>query len=59
MSLPYDEEKVMHVILCFRILTDCSEEKKKLGKLTRSENLFSIYVLSLEAEGNFSSFNVF
>lgn len=46
-------------ILCFHVLTDCSEEKEKLGKLSRSENLFSVHVLSLEAEGNFSSFNVF
>lgn len=54
---------VMHAILFilyFCILTDCSEEKQKLGKLTRSEILFSVHMLSLEAERNFcSSSNVF
>lgn len=50
---------MMDVILCFHILTDCSEEKEKLGKGSRSENLFSVHALSLEAEGNFISFIVF
>jgi len=46
--------------LCFCVLTDCSEEKQKLGKLSRGEILFSVPMSSLEAEGNFgSSFNVF
>ncbi|NXT07375.1 F149A protein, partial [Prunella fulvescens] len=40
-------------------IPDFSEEKEKLGKISRSENLFSVHVLSLEAEGNFSSFSVY
>lgn len=54
---------MVHVILgvfFFGILRDCSEEKQKQGKLTRSEILFSVHVLSSETEGNFSSsFNLF
>ncbi|NXF23132.1 F149A protein, partial [Rhodinocichla rosea] len=41
--LTIDEEKVTrNFISCFHILTDCSEEK--LGKRSRSENLFSVHV---------------